>query len=175
MSLTSTIKSRFENLILGSYAPNASFSISTGRFKLHDRDLGTIEQNYDSTSERRFQVHFDSIATTVPENHLDGFVLYEADCVVKVGYYYTQSGDDLPEGSTDQSGTGYLDAIKDRAMTDYHDIQRTLTWYENYGGLTPSVYAVILQRFTLTQEDRKIIAAIQFKVMFQASLITSYI
>lgn len=175
MSLTSTIKSRFQNLILGDYAPNATFSIASGRFHLHDRDLGTIEENYDSTTERRFQVHFDSITPTVPINHLDGFVLYEAECVVKVGYLYTQSGDDLPEGSSDQLGTGYLDAIKDRAMTDYHDIQRTLTWYENYGGLSPSVYSVILERFTLSQEGNKVIAAIQFKVMFQATVTTSYI
>lgn len=175
MSLTSTIKTRYQNLILGDYAPNASFSMATGRFRLFDRDAGEVEQGYDSTSERKFQVSFESIAPINPINHPDGFALYEADVLVKVSYYYTHLGDDLTEGSEEVNGTGYYDDIMDRIMTDFHDISRVLTWYGNYGGLTPEVFNTSLERMTTKQEGRKYVLEIRFKTWIQANIGSSYL
>ena len=144
MSLTSTIKTRVQNLLTGDYAPNADFSIATGRFRLWDRDAGQIENAYDSTTERTFQVILQNITPIVPVNHLDGFALYEMDLVVKVSYYYTHLGDEIPEGTEEISGTGYYDDVIDRANTDYHDIHRTLSFYGNYGSLSPEVFSITI-------------------------------
>lgn len=175
MSLTSTIKTRFQNLILGDYAPNASFSISTGRFRLYDRDAGQIENGYDSTTERRFQVICEGITPIVPVNHIDGYILYDMDVIVKVSYFYTHLGDDLTEGTDEVNGTGYYDDVIDRINTDFHDIQRVLTYYGNYGGLTPEVFNTILQRMTVTQSGNKLVCEIRFKTSFQAGAATSYV
>lgn len=175
MSLTNTIRKRFENLLLGSYAPNATFSISTGRFLLYDKENGQLENNFDSTSERKFQVSCGQQSYTVPLNHLDGFALYEMPVNIKVSYYNTNGGNEDTEGSSEEAGSGLYDEILDRAMTDFHDISRTVTWYENYGSLSPSVYMVTLEAHRVTASGRKIISDIQFKVLYQASVTTSYL
>lgn len=172
MSATSVIRSRVQNLLTGDYAPIASFSIETGRFRLWDRDLGQIEKNYDSTSERRFQVVVQNLEPIVPINHLDGFALYNAELVVKVAYFYTHLGDDMPEGTAELSGTGYYDEILDRANTDYHDIQRVLTYYQNYGSLTTEVFSIEIASYKVSEVDRKLISEITFKTSFQAPLVT---
>lgn len=175
MSLTSTIRERLQNLILGTYAPSATFSITTNRFRLHDWDAGTLEQNVDNTTDRAFQV---DIGTATPDpqfNPLDGYILYSSQVKVRVSYLYTHGGDGLTENSTYDSGTGYLADILDRANTDMHDIIRTLTWHQNWGGLTPAVFAVVERSFTVTQLQTKIISEIGFTVRFQASTTTSYV
>ena len=175
MSLTSTLRQRIENLILGTYAPSATFSIATNRFRLHDWDAGTLEQNTDSTIDRSFHVDMGAAIPDPSFNPLDGFCLYSAQVTVKVGYLYTHSGDGITENSSYDSGTGYLTDVVDRANTDMHDIIRTLTWHGNWGSLTPSVFGIIQRSFTLLQLDTKIIADIGLTVRFQASTTTSYV
>lgn len=175
MSLTSTIKNRMENLITGEYAPVSRFSISTGRFRLYDRDAGQISDGYDSTAERKFQVSCQNIMPIIPVNHIDGYALYEFDLTVKVSYFYTHLGDDMTEGTDEINGTGYYDDVLDRANTDFHDIQRVLTYYQNYGSLSPEVFNIVLQSYRLTQESNKIISEIGFKVSCQANIGASYI
>lgn len=175
MSLTSTIKTRYQNLMLGDYAPVASFSIATGRFRLFDRDAGQIENGYDSTSERKFQIVCENIIPIIPVNHIDGYALYEFDLTVKVSYFYTHLGDDMTEGTDEINGTGYYDDILDRANTDFHDIQRVLTYYGNYGSLSPEVFNSSLKSYKVTQESNKLISEIGFKISCQANIGASYI
>jgi hypothetical protein len=175
MSLTLTIRQRLENLLSGAYAPYATYSFSTGRFYKHDRDLGPIEKHYDSSVERKFEVDLGPAFPLIQINPLDGFGLYEMEVKIKIGYMLTHSGDDQPEGSTEQAGTGYLDDIKSRANTDMHDIIRVLTWYQNYGGLSPDVFGITEKAFQLVEYDTKIVGVTTLLVKFQASTTTSWI
>ena len=81
----------------------------------------------------------------------------------------------MTEGTDEINGTGYYDDVLDRANTDFHDIQRVLTYYQNYGSLSPEVFNIVLQSYRLTQESNKIISEIGFKVSCQANIGASYI
>jgi hypothetical protein len=175
MSLTSTIQARIENLLLGAYAPSATFSIPEKRFRLHDKDAGALEKNSDATIDRSFQVDINAINVTTPFNPLDGYVLYNCTALIRVGYLFTHSGDYMTENSTYDSGTGYLDDVVDRANTDMHDIIRTVTWHQNWGSLTPAVFGILEKSLKITQLDTKIIAELEVDVKFQASTTSSYV
>jgi len=175
MSLTLTIRQRFEDLLSGTYAPNAQYSFETGRFYKHDRDLGPIEKHYDSSVERKFEVDVGPAFPSITINNLDGFALYEVEVLIKIGYMLTHSGDDQPEGATEQSGTGYLDDIKSRSNTDLHDILRICTFYENHGSLSPEVFGVTEKKFQLVEYPTKIIGQTTLKVQFVASTTVSWI
>lgn len=174
MASTKTIRQRIENILIGDFIPaDTRFSISSGRFKLHDKDTGSIEMNYDSVAERKIQVLCGPIGEIDSVNHMDGFGLYEFDLTVKVSYFLTNSGDDMPEGSTEIEGTGYIEDINDRANADSLDIKRCVTWYENYGGLTPDVFSIVDKSFTMEVVGKKVIASTVFQVRFQNSLLVS--
>jgi hypothetical protein len=175
MALTTTLRQRFENLMLGTYAPSATFYIATNRFRLHDRDAGTLEQNVDNTIDRAFQIDFGPATADPSFNPIDGVCLYTAPVTIRVGYLYTHSGDGMTENATYDSGTGYVDDVVARANTDMHDILRTVTWHENWGSLAPALFGVTAKNFIVRQLATKIIAELSVVARFQATTTTSYL
>jgi len=142
MSLASPIRTRIEKLLTGE--TGSGRTMATGRFRRRSPDLDLVaeaaSQIATDNAERAFEVDVGMPAEMDPVNPLDNFALYELAVTIRVAYGFTNAGGDMAEGNTSQTGAGTLDAIRDRAGTDVHDILSVLTWYANLDGLDPVLY-----------------------------------
>lgn len=173
--LTKQIRQRIEDLVTGKYVPtNSTFSLPLNLLQINDPDTGSIIDQVSSASERKVEVLAGAIKQLNEINHYDGFVLYESDFTVKISYFYTHLGNDLTEVLSSESGTGYLKDINDRANNDKFNVEKTLTWNEAFGGISPEVFLVSAKDYSLSIEEDKVIASIVFNIQFQASLVEGY-
>lgn len=165
MSLIREIQERLQALILGN-AGEAPFTIEQGRFRLLESETGSVEEGYESSSERTFEVEFDpGYPLEGPVNNLDGWYVQVIPFRVKVSYQLTNAGEVDSEGNTPQQGSGTVKDIKARAVTDIHDIVRVLTWYSNHSGLTPNVFSIQAgDKATAQKDPGRVVCSIPFSL-----------
>jgi hypothetical protein len=130
------VRQQVEGLILGSRG--TAVTLEPGRFQTCPQDR-TPETIHADSCERSFRVVFDGFDELEPWNSLNVHVFHKVFFTVVIAYQYTKGGMfGGSEGYTDTSGNGDHDAVYDRAFTDAHDINRTLTYHQNFGVLNAS-------------------------------------
>lgn len=114
-----------EGLILGTAGVR---TMAAGRFHKPppDRTVDDAE-----AQERAFEAVLSPGVPIVPVNSCDDFAFYRHRLTVRVRYLFTRAGGDLAEGLTEQDGSGTLDDLRDRAITDASDIARVLIYHDN--------------------------------------------
>lgn len=131
-----TIRQQVEGLVLGSRG--TTVTLEAGRFKTCPQDR-TPETTHADSCERRFRVVFEGFEELEPWNSLNVHVFHKVRFSVVLGYQYTKAGlFEETEGFEETAGNGDHDSVQERAFTDAHDINRTLTYHENFGILNAS-------------------------------------
>jgi hypothetical protein len=168
MSYAAALRQRFEALAAGTAGTRGA--IAAGRFRLRDAGVA-LEKHPANSAERAFEVVVDPGRDYVPVNPHDGFALRLHRVTFRVAYLLTHAGGDLAEVVGEQDGAGTLDAIRDRAETDHHDLVAVCSFSENLGGTDPAiVYAVPTDATTLAAvTDDVAILAIPLDVLVQAT------
>lgn len=175
MGLLNEIQERLEKLMLGEHG-QAPYLIEQNRFSLLNSDTQDVELGYESTSERTFEVDIEPIVPlNGSPNLLDGHYQATLNCVVKVSYQLTNAGEGV-EGSSYQQGAGTDKAIRNRVLSDIHDITRTLCWHENCAGLNPVVFGIQTgSTATVRTLGTKVISTIPFIIYSTIDTTQSYI
>lgn len=173
MSLTYPLRARVEEIACDGYG--ASQTIVAGRFTRATTDWHDAHP-VDST-ERRVDVNCDPPRAPdgVVNNPLDLFALYAIPFVVRVYYLRTNAGGDMAEGATEQHGSGELDAIRDRAGTDAHDLLTALTYFENWSGLDPFLIDIGPDGAPeIDEEGQRVVLSVPFVATVRATRPGSY-
>lgn len=174
MSLGQTIEQRIDALLLGTYTPSATHSMESGRFSRMDDSVPDVLSMPDYKKERCFNVNLQGGKPMIPTNPINPTNLFVFELTVDIGYLVTNSGDDSTEGTNPLNGAATNTAVITRMTTDNIDIQRVLTWYENFAGLTPDVCNI-----KFTGSNRAITATsakltLSFDLICDVSSIVSY-
>lgn len=142
MSLAQPVRNRIEELITGD--TGTTRTMVKGRFRRRPSESDALGEAAplppQSGEERMFEVAVGMPTEMDPVNPLDNFALYDLAVTIRVLYAHTAGGGDMTEGNTTLTGSATMDAIRDRAATDVHDILGVLTWYENLSGVSPDLY-----------------------------------
>lgn len=176
MSYLTEIQQRIEKLVLGEHG-SSPYSIEQGRFTLLNSDTPDVEYGYESTAERTFEVDIESaVPLNGSPNLLDGFYEATHNAVVKVSYQLTNAGADTADGISSIQIAGTDKAIRDRAITDLHDITRVVCWHENCAGLNPNVFGIQTgNTATVRTQDTKVILTIPFVIFVTINTTQSYV
>jgi hypothetical protein len=161
-----------EGLCLGTVG--SGYAISSGRFHLAAEDR-TLETQPQGALERAVEVHIDGHEAIVERNHYDGQALVKFNCRVQVAYPLTRAGGDLVEGLTEQNGPSTLDAIRDRALTDYLDLARVFCDPDNRGLAAPSIIAIISEEsYEIEEGTDRCILTIPLRIDTQIVTTSAY-
>jgi hypothetical protein len=138
--MTIALRSTIEALLLGT--SGTTRTMDAGRFHLAAPDGAAIEDHPSNAAERTIRVILGMPVAKDGWNSLDPRVTNDVRCTIQVRYLYTGAGGDGTEALSEQDGSGTIDAIRDRAMTDAHAIQRVLNWHENYSNTDPRIISI---------------------------------
>lgn len=165
MSYGTTLRAALEALIAGESGSTRTMSAS----RFHRRSPDRPETPALDSSERAFEVVLEPGTLVHPHNTRDSHALYRHDLAVRVHYALTHAGGDLAEGLTEQHGPGTLDAIRDRAVTDVHDLVTLLTWGENTSGLSPAIVSLVSEgKPTMTVSPSRAVLEVPFALLVWA-------
>lgn len=169
------LRTHLEGLLLGTAGVRA---MDAGRFHKPAPDRSADDAE---TAERAIEVVLSPGTPLLPVNSLDDFAFYRHRCVVRVRYLFTRAGGDLAEGLTEQDGSGTLEDVRDRAMTDASDIARVLIYHDNRAPLSASPLEILViaqdgdpEEPTPAAGSTVAILEVPFLVDVQASLTSAF-
>jgi hypothetical protein len=170
VSYGAPLRQRIEALVAGEYGNTRT--ITSGRFHRKAPDARTLEQHPHSACERAFEVIIGRRKPIAPVNPLHSTAIYEHPLTIRVAYALTDAGGDLAETLVEQDGPGTIEAARDRADTDAHDIAAVVCWYENYAGLTPDVFDIheTDDGHEETLDDDRLIVEIRLALRLEATV-----
>lgn len=171
-SAGNALRAHIEGLLTGSIG--TGYTLDAGRFHLVSPDE-TAETHPLNSVERAVEVVFANGEPIIERNPFDGFDYVRFVCNVLVVYPLTKAGGDLVEGLTEQNGASTLQAIRDRALTDYLDVVRVMTWPDNRGSTSPSIMAIIAEdQYAIERGDDRVIATFPFRIDTVASTTSAF-
>ena len=171
-SAGSALRSWIEGLLTG--AQGTGYTLESGRFHLVAEDK-TAEDHPINAGERAVEVAIEAAEPFVDRNPYDGFCFVRFAVTVRIAYALTKAGGDLVEGLTEQNGSATLGAIRDRALTDYLDVVRVLSWPDNRGSTNPVIIALIAEdSYSLESGDDRVLLEIPFRLDARVTTTSAY-
>jgi len=166
------LRSHVEALLTG--ASGTGYTLAADRFHLVSQDE-TITSHPAHSIERAVEVVLGDAEPLVERNPYDGFDLVRLALTVRVGYALTRAGGDLVEGLTEQHGSATTGSVRDRALTDYLDVVRVLTWPDNRGSLDPAVIAILAEAaYELEESEDRVVLSIPFRLDVRVTTTSAY-
>lgn len=172
-SAGNALRAHLEGLLTGT--GGTGYTLDAGRFHLIEEGK-TADDHPINAGERACEVVIDAAGPFVERNPYDGFSFERFTVTVRIAYALTKAGGDLVEGLTEQNGSATLGAIRDRALTDYLDVVRVLSWPENRGSTNPVIIALVCEEpYSLDDgaEDR-VIVEIPFRLDARVTTTSAY-
>lgn len=172
-SAGNALRAHIEGLLTG--ASGTGYTLDAGRFHLVEEGK-TADDHPINAGERACEVVIATAGPLVPRNPYDGFSFETFAVTVRIAYALTKAGGDLVEGLTEQNGSATLGAIRDRALTDYLDIVRVLSWPDNRGNVNPAIIALICEEPYSLDDDAKdrVIVEIPFRLDARVTTTSAY-
>ncbi len=166
-SYSNTLRAWAEALLCGE--TGSTRTLTAGRFH-RATPAGDLESHPTDSAERAIDIVLGGPRYPDGLNGIDGFVLAEHTLTVRVSYALTNAGDDGTEATSEQDGSGTLNAIQDRAASDEFDIAMTLQWHANQAGVDPAILNMVPGESTTTTEAQRVVLNIPFTISVWATV-----